>query len=265
LLRVQLSGSPDVRIGLVDGAVDITHPAMTSARLEKTGSANTGKPPSAHATFIASVFAGREPAMGLCPECTIVSLPVFTEAFEQGRLGRAAASALLADGIKRAVSQHVDVIHMSTAFWPEAGEEMAPVAEAISSAAARGVRTVCAAGNRAFLGFAEQLAVPGLVPVAAMDTNRQLAVWSPVSPWLGRHGLGAPGLDIPGVAEHGMSLRSGSSFAAAFVTAVFALLRSAFPRRRSPEQIWRALLGGGRSVVPAPVDAEAALLRLRKD
>jgi hypothetical protein len=58
----------------------------------------------------------------------------------------------------------------------------------------------------------------------------------------------------------GSTMRSGSSFAASFVTAAFALLHALLPRRTSDE-IWAALVsraGTWRAVVPRNLDGDAA-------
>jgi subtilisin family serine protease len=259
----RLRGSASVSIGLIDGAIDRAHPTLAHARIEGGSPAVL---PSPHATFIASIFAGQGPgALGVCRDCTIVSIPKLSDDFAAGRLQRPRAAALLAEGIHQALDSRVDVIHLSVEFWPYAADEMMPVARAVTFAASCGVRTVCAAGNHPTLGSAPTIGSPGFVPVAAADTEGRLADWSPVSGLIGSQGISAPGVDIPGASGQGWALRSGSSIAAAFVTAVFALFL-AESRNSGRDRVWSAILGHPRpGIVPPALDAGAAFNRLRKD
>src|SRR6266508_2231403 len=82
--RLAGSGGPSVSIALIDGAIDCGHPALRGARIVGGTLAASS---SSHATFIASIFAGGGPhSLGICRDCSIVSLPDLTDDFAAGRL-----------------------------------------------------------------------------------------------------------------------------------------------------------------------------------
>jgi subtilisin family serine protease len=160
-----------------------------------------------------------------------------------------------------------DVIQLSLEFSPEVTNSFKYLTEAISAAAARGIRTVIAAGNNATLGSSLALTTSGVIPVAT-GLNGLPDPYTARGPVIGTRGLLAPGVNIPGAKRpSGIDTRTGSSFAAAFVTGTFALLRSRFPHL-SRDLIWEALLDPHSyrnrhvSIVPPPLDADASLRTL---
>ena len=77
-LMRRASGSPDVSIGVIDGPVDLTHPAFTTARIravhDQTQPIECQDHESAscvHGTFVTGVLCGqrRGVAPALCPHC----------------------------------------------------------------------------------------------------------------------------------------------------------------------------------------------------
>jgi hypothetical protein len=73
-------GSPGVRIGVVDGLPDLTHPLLRHASIDVLQSMippDCGDP-DAHATSICSlIFGTDEPVRGLAPGCSGLVLPLF--------------------------------------------------------------------------------------------------------------------------------------------------------------------------------------------
>ena len=102
--------------------------------------------------------------------------------------------------------------------------------------------TVAPSGNGSAITDSPLVSATGIIPVASGCHDGAPHPQARFSPAVGKHGLLAPGARIPG-AGPGDSLteRSGSSFAAAFVTAFFALLHSLEPRA-SALAIWSAIL-----------------------
>lgn len=253
--------SAATRIALIDGAIDCGHDALAGALIEQAPAAGSPEGDS-HATFIASMLVGRgSGVLGLCPGCTLVSLPVADAEFTQGLLRAPDAAVRLARAVLQALALEVHVIQISMQFSFELAASFRVLTEALSAAAARGVRTVIAAGNRGPAGAGLVLRAPGVVPVAMARADGMPAATAGLGQTLGARGLLAPGIDIPGAATpSGTITRSGSSFAAAFVTGAFALLRSCFPGLR-PERLWDALLAPrprARSIAPPPLNADAS-------
>jgi subtilisin family serine protease len=123
---------------------------------------------------------------------------------------------------------------------------------------------VAAAGNEGMLGSWEVTRHPGVIPVVSYDLAGRPSDQSNFGRSAGRWGLGAPGHDIVSLASEGLPVsRTGTSFAAAFVTGAIALLWSIFPGV-DPGRLRRALSHGRRrtSVIPPLMDVEAAYKHL---
>ena len=74
-----------VRIALVDGPVDRTHPDLAGLDLcelgETHGCVIPASPGCGHGTFVAGILAARRggPAPGICPASTLLVRPIFCE------------------------------------------------------------------------------------------------------------------------------------------------------------------------------------------
>jgi subtilisin family serine protease len=262
-------GRADVAVALVDGPVETSHPALAGADVVAV---RTGSEPSAaataHATFAASILVGhRDATVGLCPGCRLLSVPVVDAEMLSGRAEAGRVSARLGGAVAAAADAGADVVLLGVELGAGAPAVFRAFCEAVATAARLGVRTVVPAGHGGDVA-SDTLATPGVVPVAIGDSN---GFPHPAATWgveLGRRGLLAPGVGVPGaVPGESVDRRSGSSLAAALVAGAFALLRSMFPQEPS-DAVWEALLDPTgavhRSLVPRQLDAErsANLLRL---
>jgi subtilisin family serine protease len=264
-LVAESSGGPEVRIALIDGPIGWSHPGLRGARMESVPGFVPPQPASEHATFLASMLVGRGgDLLGLCPGCTLLSVPVIDAAFERAELPARDAAARVVRAVGRALSLGAEVIQLRLDLSPEAAGPFDVVACALESAAARGVRTVLAAGCA---GESPVLDAVGVVPVAAALPDGSMDPETALGTALGSRGMLAPGTDLPGaVLPAGTALRSGSSYAAAFVTGTFALLRSRFPRLGA-DRVWEEMLderprsGRRAASLPPVLDAEAIRLR----
>jgi subtilisin family serine protease len=267
-------GNQDVRIAIIDGKIDSSHPSINNASIVYDNLPNFSKNASSaidHATFIASILVGHDSNfLGICRGCTLINIPIADIDFELGRLSVFNIATRIATAIIMAVDLGADVIQLSLEFSPNVTNSFKYLTEAISAAAARGIRTVIAAGNNATLGSSLALTTSGVVPVASAGINGLPDPYTALGPVIGTRGLLAPGINLPGAKRpSGIDTRSGSSFAAAFVTGAFALLRSQFPHL-SRDLIWGALLdpnsyrNSHASIVPPPLDADASLRTLEK-
>jgi subtilisin family serine protease len=253
------------RIALIDGAIQRNHVTLAGAAIEQTTSADSTEG-SAHATFIASILVGRGTGvLGLSPGCTLVSLPVADAQFTQGMLSAPEAASRLAQAVMQALALGVHVIQLSMQFSFELSASFRVLSDALLAASARGVRTVIAAGNQGPAGANAVLRSAGVVPVVSAHLDGTPASTAALGPAVGARGLLAPGINIPGAAiPSGSATRSGSSFAAAFVTGAFALLRCHYPHL-STDAIWDALLSPrprSRSIAPPALDADASFAML---
>jgi hypothetical protein len=91
-LMERTSGDPHVKIGLIDGPVATQHPDLGGGRfreLAESAGAQCNQPDSAacvHGTFVAGILAARRSsqAPAICPNCTLLIRPVFSEATCEG-------------------------------------------------------------------------------------------------------------------------------------------------------------------------------------
>jgi Subtilase family len=212
-------------IGMIDTAVNGTHPALRGSRLDIVRGASSGRRRSsaAHGTAIAALLVGRadSAAPGLLPQARLVAV----DAFHADGRGDAADAFDLVRAIGFLVGRNVGVINMS--FSGAANDVLE---RAVLAAAGRGVALVAAAGNdgpRARPLY--PAAYDRVVAVTAVD--RQSRIYPRAS--RGRHiSFAAPGVRLWTVAAAGGGrLRSGTSYAAPFVTAAIAAARAAAPDR----------------------------------
>ena len=236
------SGRPEVKVAVIDGAVDRNHPALANTRIQEIG--GTRGAASAHGTFIAGML--RE----ICPSCTLLIRPV---------LGAGAVELALA--VAECVKAGAKVLNLSVQMTGSAPEAALALRQALDSAVGRGAVVVAAAGNQGTLSGSPITSHPGVIPVSACDGAGRLLGSSNLGLSAGRRGLCAPGDGVHGLAPGGKTAwMRGTSAATPFVSAAAALLWSEFPEVGANE-IRLALLGGGRrrtTVNPPMLDASAA-------
>lgn len=256
-------GSPEIRIGLVDGPVAIDHPDLAGANIrpiEGAAAACSTSRSSAcvHGTFVAGILAARRgsPAPAICPGCTLLVRPIFREA---GADGISASPGDVAQAIGECVSAGARIVNLSAATVEPTTRAERSLRLALDHAARRGTLVVAAAGNQATLGSSEITRHPAVIPVVAYTLDGRPMQQSNFGRSLGRWGLGAPGEGIVSLAAEGLPApRAGTSFAAAFVTGAVALLWSLFPT--ADTGLLRQAFSPPRrsSVIPPLMNARAA-------
>ena len=211
-------------IGMIDTAVDTAHPALRGGRLEVVGTVSGDRRPSSrvHGTAVAALLIGRPDARtpGLLPRARLVAV----DAFHADGRGDATDAFDLVRAIDTLVARNVSVMNMSFA-----GPANMLLEHTVASASARGVALVAAAGNGG--PHASPLypaAYRSVLAVTAVDRNsrvyRQAA--------RGRHiSFAAPGVRLWTADGRDGRLRSGTSYAAPFVTAAVAAGLAAAPNR----------------------------------
>ncbi|GAA3727859.1 type VII secretion-associated serine protease mycosin [Spinactinospora alkalitolerans] len=279
-----------VTVALLDTGVDDTHPDLadtvtlgpdyTGQDLEP-GDEHYGE----HGTMMAGIIAanghGKEHSggvMGVAPEAGILSIRVALEEDDPGRddpEARAARSEALAKGVRHAVDQGAQVISMSIGDASGDYEGSEAEQEAIDYAERSGVVVIASGGNGGAAGEpAYPAAYDGVLAVGSVDADLRVSEFSSLQDHIA---LTAPGEEIATTGPGGRYLNAtGTSAAAAFVTGVAALIRSAHPQLR-PDQVVEALLAGaqppagaqtgggyGAGVISAP-EALAAAGRTAED
>src|SRR5262245_56184425 len=85
-LMARTSGRPSVRIGLIDGPVALTHGDLRRENLREivggAACARADSMPCLHGTFVAGILTARRGSLApaICPDCTLLVRPLFSEA-----------------------------------------------------------------------------------------------------------------------------------------------------------------------------------------
>ncbi len=277
----RLSQGRGVTVGVLDTGVDTAAADLSGSVLAgpdyTMGADPPGyQPPHLHGTFIASLIAGHGsgPArgggiIGVAPAARILSVRVILDDEEPG-IGpyntNPRFAGAISQGIRYAASHGAGVINMSLGSAAPSRAMQAALAYAVS----RGALVVASAGNSgapgpAYTPYSYPAAFTGVVSVAAVNDS---GVRAPFSDRNSSVVFSAPGVNVIGAGPGGTYLQaSGTSPAAAFVTGVAALIRSAYPRL-SAAQVEQAMISsaarrpaGGYSTATGfgEVDAAVAL------
>jgi subtilisin family serine protease len=213
----------EVTIGVVDTGINPDHEALAKAELEVHRITPEGLDPSRaiHGTAVISLLVGdpdsRSP--GLLPDAKVIAVDAFHKA---GGDERADVFTLTA-GMDYLADNNVRVINMSLAGPPNSVLERATAA-----LVARGIIIVAAVGNGGPKAEpAYPAAYPGVVGVTAVDGRGEVYRRA----GQGEHvDLAAPGVEVWTAASiRGARPKTGTSFAAPFVTAAVASLLAAEP------------------------------------
>lgn len=208
-----------VVVGLVDGNVQADHPDLAGQVVEQTYLDQRATDPSTHGTEMASLIVGSGGRLvdGIAPGARLVVA---------GGGSQQLAIGVDDEGIRWAVDQGASVINLSYSqgYAPRPEQQAA-----IEYALANDVVVVAAAGNApADTAITVPASYPGVIAVSAIDGSSVFCRCSVADPGVV---VAAPGFQLvaasPG--ETGYSVGDGTSGAAAIVSGVAALVRSAHP------------------------------------
>ena len=204
-----------------------------------------------HGTHVAGIIAGRGLVRGLAPGATILPVKVLGA-------GKAGNAHWLAQGIAYAVAHGARILNVSVNGDSASSE----LEGAIRAAQDAGAVIVASAGNDgrdlgARPSYPVSYGEPAVIGVGATDLSGHRAAFSNYGPGVD---VTAPGADIVSLGVRGLAYRSGTSMAAAYVSATLALEQAAAPSL--PAGLLRdALLGampaGGALDSAAAVEAVA--------
>ena len=123
-LMERTSGSPEVKIGLIDGPVVTQHPDLAGEHLREIPGNNGATCTQAnstaclHGTFVAGILSAKRnsPAPAICPNCTLLIRPIFAEKTTGSEQMPSATPQELAAAIIECIDAGARVINLSLAL-----------------------------------------------------------------------------------------------------------------------------------------------------
>lgn len=239
-----------VRVAVIDSGVERTHPdLLRQIALSEDFVAGRAAPAEAHGTAVAGIIAAQADngvgIVGVAPQARVLALRA---CWQQAVESTLCSSLSLAQALQFAITHDAQVINMSLSGPPD------PLLARLLDVALRGGIAVVAAVDRGRADGGFPATHPGVIAVAD-------------APPLGPTPAGvviAPGRDIPTtVTGARWALVSGSSYAAAHVSGLLALLREARDRRGATASSVGTLAARDLVLLPdGRVDACASLARV---
>ncbi len=227
LFKDRSRGDPSVTVCLLDGPVDMGHPALSHASIRQLSlSSQSALEPSTHGTNVAGIlFGDGADVSGIVPECRGLSIPIWPAPSAQPN---GCTQEDLAKAINMARASGTDVINISGGELSLDGNgASSALVQAIHQCLEQHVLVVAAVGNEGCLCPHVPANLPGVLPVGAMDESGQALPFSNWSPSYQSSGLLAPGSSITTARSGGGSHSvTGTSYAAAVTSGVVAWLMS---------------------------------------
>ncbi|SFP07437.1 Subtilase family protein [Bradyrhizobium sp. Ghvi] len=209
-----LAHGTNVTIAVIDSGIDAGHPELANSIADSFDALGSGEGTHIHGTGIAGVIVAHAKLMGSAPEARIIAIRAFG-----GTTGSAESSSyIILRSLNYAAEHGAQIVNMSFA-----GPKDAVIERAIAATAGRGLVLIAAAGNAgAKSPPLYPAANPNVIAVSATDQQDRLFTASNRGNYIA---LAAPGVDIFLPAPDGKyQMTSGTSFSAAYVSGVAALL-----------------------------------------
>lgn len=211
------------RIGLVDTGINLAHEALSDRKIDFTDLSGKPRNPSSkvHGTAVAALLVGSRESRtpGLLPEAELIAVDAF---HRSGRDDRTDVFDLVR-AMSIVASKDVDVINLSLT-----GPDNAVLERAVAAIAEKDIMMVAAAGNNG--PNADPLypaAYPNVTVATAVDRRHRAYRRA----GRGEHvDFSAPGVNVWAAASiRGARLKTGTSFAAPFVTAAIGYIKARSP------------------------------------
>ena len=251
-------GDSRVRVAVLDGPVDLSHPCFQGADLEVAGSSNSngtcsgaGPASCGHGTHVASIiFAqhGTGPLRGIAPGCHGILIPVFKDdPRSPGRI-LPCTQTELAQAINQAREREATLINISGGQLTSHSSASPELVESVRKCVASGILIVSATGNDGCDCIHVPAALPGVLAVGSLSNKGDPSAFSNFGREYESNGILAPGEEVPGAEPGGgVQLRSGTSFATPILTGVAALLASLKLVRTVGPETRSVVSGNGKS------------------
>jgi hypothetical protein len=217
-----LANGDKVLVAVIDSGIDLGHPELQGVVAGSFDALGKAERPHPHGTAIAGAIAAHARLMGAAPAARLLAIRAFGSA---GNDAEATTTAIL-KGIEYASARNARVINMSFA-----GPADPAMSRLLARAHDKGALLVAASGNLGPKSAPQYPAAdPNVIAVSATDADDRIFKAATIGPQIA---LTAPGVDIllP-VPNRGYTLYSGTSFSAAYVSGVAALVLQRAPELR---------------------------------
>jgi subtilisin family serine protease len=251
LAKLRLSDAHNVATGqkvlvaIIDSGIDATHPELRGKVAEELIANSGAGAVHSHGTGIAGVIASQGRLRGAAPGVRILAVRAFggTTAAAEGTTFH------VIKGLNWSVERGARIVNMSFA-----GPFDPALSRLIADARAKGAIMIAASGNAGPKSPPLYPAAdPNVIAVTATDAEDRLFVKSVRGPHVA---IAAPGVDILTSAAGGSyQVVSGTSFSAAYVSGVVALLLERRPKLL-PEAVRRILMTTAQDLGPAGRDEQ---------
>lgn len=244
----ELALGRNVAIAVIDSAIDTKHPDLRGAvsrSFDATGQADATV--DYHGTAVAGIIGARGLVDGAAPESEILAVRAFRRNGEN--TPPETTTHILISAIDWAVRNGARVLNMSFI-----GARDPALQQALDAANRKGVVVIAAAGNGGPTAPpVYPAAYPGVIAVTAVDEADRRYEHANRGSYIA---VAAPGVDILAPAERGgYAYVSGTSFAAAYISAIAALLLERDPNL-DPQSVSDLLVTGADDLGPAGRDAD---------
>jgi hypothetical protein len=233
-----------ILVAVIDSGIDASHPELSGVIADSLDAVGGGEPHT-HGTGIAGTIVSHVRLMGVAPRAKVLAV----RAFDPSGGGAQGTTFSILKGLEWSVGKGARVINMSFA-----GPKDPALGRALAAAHKKGVALIAASGNA---GPKSPPLYPAADPnvIAVSATDAQDKLFQPSN--RGNHvAVSAPGVDIlvpsPGA---GYQVTSGTSFAAAHVSGIAALILERNPGL-SPDSLRRILLSTAKDLGPKGRDKD---------
>ena len=240
----QIAGGADVIVAVIDSGVDAAHPELTDSVIESFNAAATPMAPHSHGTAIAALIAGHGKLLGAAPKAKLLAVRAFDP---NGGSADGTTFAIL-KGLDWAVANKARVINMSFA-----GPSDPAMLRSLAAAHKKGIVLIAAAGNAGPKSPPLYPAAdPNVIAVSATDADDKLFAQSN----RGRHiAIAAPGDQLLVAVPGGYEVSSGTSYSAAEISGVVALMIERDPKL-TPAKALARLQAAARDLGPKGRDSD---------
>jgi subtilisin family serine protease len=233
----KLSAGANVTVAVIDSGIDVAHPELADAIVGSFDALGSKEGAHVHGTGIAGAIVSHARLMGSAPRARILAIRAF--GVSQG--GAESSSFIILKGINHAALNGAQVINMSFA-----GPQDPLIERGIAASASRGIVLIAASGNAGPKSPPlYPAASPSVIAVSATDAYDRLFAASN----RGSHiAVAAPGVDIFLPApDNKYQMTSGTSFSAAYISGLAALMIERNPQLR-PNEIRSILMTTARDL-----------------